>query len=137
MESGNKANIEFVKAGDKVNMFFEEKRNLNKYNRMSSHIGKGGVGNNLLAFSSKSVVHGTIHKKSTMPAGPEPDLFAKGPINIEALLEAEKKEKEADQQPMGRQLSIAGRAQRLSMWSKGKQEDARQLSDSDEDDTEI
>lgn len=36
MESGNKANIEFVKAGDKVNMFFEEKRNLNKYNRMSS-----------------------------------------------------------------------------------------------------
>ena len=98
MESGNKANIEFVKAGDKVNMFFEEKRNLNKYNRMSSHIGKSGGAQNMLAFSSKSFVHGTINKKLTAPSlsKEEPDLFAKGPINMEQLLEAEKKEKEQE-----------------------------------------
>ena len=89
-KSGNVANTEFVNALERTNTLFA-KRDLNKYNnRMSAQVGVPGV--NPLALSSKSQITGIKAKFSIMKKGsdPEPDLLAKGPLDMNALLEMDK-----------------------------------------------
>lgn len=90
--TGNVANSEFINAMERTNTIFA-KRDLNKYNnRMSAAVGVPGV--NPLMLNSKSHVTGMKSKFSIMKkqSGPDEmgDLLAKGPLDMNKLLEMEK-----------------------------------------------
>lgn len=83
-------------------------------------------------MGSKSAVHG-LNLGQKGKGGNMSDPFAKGPLDMDALLAMESKEKEVSAKATLGGASILQRANRLSQWSKSQPKEE----DSDEDDTEI